>query len=212
MAIRVEDRVQTDREFIITRVLDAPRSTVFYAWTDPVQMAKWWGPHSVTNVVSDMDVRPGGSYRIVRRGPDGTEYPLKGTHREIKPPAQLVMTMDASEHPKEWHDLVMPHHSQSEKNPCGLMLDTITFEDLGSARLIVRTRFESPEIRDAMLKMNERRLGSGLNAREVVHPLEPPPLEHLLQRKLGDSDPSWTMSYLKESPPEPVLRSRLNTR
>jgi uncharacterized protein YndB with AHSA1/START domain len=154
MAIRLEDRVHTDREFIITRVLDAPRSKVFYAWTDPVQMAKWWGPHSVTNVVSDMDVRPGGSYRIVMRGPDGTEYPIKGTYREIKPPAQLVMTVDASEHPDEWHDLVKPNRSDREKNPCGLMLDTITFDDLGSkTRLTVRTRFESPEIRNAMLKM-----------------------------------------------------------
>jgi len=154
MSIRIEDRVQSNREFVITRVLDAPRSTVFYAWTDPVQMAKWWGPHSVTNIVSDMDVRPGGNYRIVMRGPDGTEYPIKGTYREIKPPAQLVMTADASEHPKEWHDLVKPNRSEREKNPCGLMLDTVTFEDLGSkTRLTVRTRFETPEIRDSMMKM-----------------------------------------------------------
>jgi uncharacterized protein YndB with AHSA1/START domain len=154
MAIRVEDRVLTHREFIITRVLDAPRSRVFHAWTDPVQMAKWWGPHSVTNTVSGMDVRPGGSYRIVMHGPDGTEYPIKGTYREIKPPSQLVMTVDASEHPQEWQNLVMPNRSEKDKNPCGLMLDTITFDDLGSkTRLTVRTRFETPEIRDAMLKM-----------------------------------------------------------
>jgi len=154
MAIRMEDRVQADTEFVITRVLDAPRSNVFHAWTDPVQMAKWWGPHSVTNVVSDMDVRPGGNYRIVMHGPDGTEYPIKGTFREIRPPSQLVMTVDASEHPKEWHDLVMPHHAHKDKNPCGLMLDTIHFDDLGSkTRLTVVTRFETPEIRDAMMKM-----------------------------------------------------------
>lgn len=154
MAIRMEDRVQTDREVMITRVIDAPRARVFHAWTDPVQIAKWWGPHSVTNTVSEMDVRPGGSYRIVMRGPDGTEYPLKGTYREIKAPAQLVMTVDASEHPEEWHDLVKPDRSEDERNPCGLMLDTINFDDLGSrTRVTVRTRFETPEIRDAMLKM-----------------------------------------------------------
>jgi uncharacterized protein YndB with AHSA1/START domain len=154
MATRIEDRIQADREFVITRVLDAPRARVFHAWTDPAQMAKWWGPHSVTNPVCDMDVRPGGTYRIVMRGPDGTEYPVKGTFREIKPPAQLIMTMDASEHPKEWHDLVKPDRTDKEKNPCGLMLDTVIFEDLGvKTRLTVRTRFESPEIRDAMLKM-----------------------------------------------------------
>jgi uncharacterized protein YndB with AHSA1/START domain len=154
MAIRIEDRVSAGRELVITRVLDAPRSTVFHAWTDPVQMAKWWGPHSVTNTVSDMDVRPGGMYRIVMRGPDGTEYPIKGVYREVRPPAQLVMTIDASEHPAEWHDLAMPDHSQRDRNPCGQMLGTITFEDLGSkTRVTVKTRFESTEIRNAMQKM-----------------------------------------------------------
>jgi uncharacterized protein YndB with AHSA1/START domain len=153
-AIRIEDRKLTDREVIVTRVLDAPRSTIFHAWTDPVQMTKWWGPHSVTNTDCEMDLRPGGSYRIVMRGPDGTEYPIKGVYREIRPPSQLVMTMDASEHPREWHDLVKPHRSEREKNPCGLMLETVTLEDLGSkTRVTVRIRFETPEIRDAMLKM-----------------------------------------------------------
>ena len=155
MAIRLEDRKLTDREVIVTRVLDAPRSTIFHAWTDPVQLTKWWGPHSVINSECQMDVRPGGSYRIVMRGPDGTEYPVKGVYREIKAPTQLVMTMDASEHPKEWHDLVKPNRSDREKNPVGLMLETVTFEELGSSktRVTVRTRFETPEIRNAMLKM-----------------------------------------------------------
>lgn len=155
MAVRLDDHsVQSDREFVITRVLDAPRSKVFHAWTDPVQLARWWGPHSVTNSACEMDVRPGGGYRIVMRGPDGTEYPIKGVFREIRPPAQLVMTMDASEHPREWHNLVRPDHAARDRNPCGLMLETVTFEDLGAkTRLTVRTRFESPEIRDAMLKM-----------------------------------------------------------
>jgi uncharacterized protein YndB with AHSA1/START domain len=64
------------------------------------------------------------------------------------------MTVDASEHPGEWHDMVKPNRSEREKNPCGLMLDTVTFEDLGSkTRLTVRTRFETAEIRDSMMKM-----------------------------------------------------------
>ena len=173
---RMEGRVRTKCELVITRVLDAPRSQVFSAWTDPVQMAKWWGPHSVTNVVSDMDVRPGGSYRIVMHGPDGTEYPIKGTYRRIDPPARLVMTVDASEHPKEWHDLVKPGRTEDEKNPCGLMLDTITFEDLGAkTRVTVRARFETPEIRDAMLTMGicDGWVQSLERLAEVVHHMRP---------------------------------------
>jgi uncharacterized protein YndB with AHSA1/START domain len=145
---------QTDLEFVITRVLNAPRARVFNAWTDPEQVIRWWGPHSVTNSECDLDLRPGGTYRIVMCGPDGTEYPVKGVFREIRPPAQLVMTLDASEHPKEWHDLVKPDRSEREPNPAGEMLDTVIFEDLGAkTRLTVRTQFETPEIREAMLKM-----------------------------------------------------------
>jgi uncharacterized protein YndB with AHSA1/START domain len=102
MAIRIEDHNLTERELIVTRVLDAPRSKVFHAWTDPVQMAKWWGPHSVTNSACEMDVRPGGSYRIVMRGPTGPSIPSR-CGREIRPPATLVMTMDVGA-PEEWHD------------------------------------------------------------------------------------------------------------
>jgi len=58
------------RELVITQVLDAPREVVFKAWIDPKQMAKWWGPKGFTNPVCEMDVRPGGSLRVVMRGPD----------------------------------------------------------------------------------------------------------------------------------------------
>lgn len=155
MATRPDDQfTQADCEFVITRVLNAPRARVFNAWTDPEQMVKWWGPHSVTNSLCDLDLRPGGRYRIVMCGPDGTEYPVKGVFREIRPPAQLVMTMDASEHPKEWHDLVKPGRTDRERNPAGEMLDTVVFEDLGpKTRLTIRTQFESPQIRDAMMRI-----------------------------------------------------------
>ncbi|HMC97028.1 MAG TPA: SRPBCC domain-containing protein, partial [Flavobacteriales bacterium] len=58
-------RIDTDREFVISRVFHAPRALVFEAWTDPLRMARWWGPHQMTNPVCEMDVRPGGKWRIV---------------------------------------------------------------------------------------------------------------------------------------------------
>ena len=67
-----------DHEFVITTIINAPRALVFKAWTDPKQMAQWWGPKGFTNPVCEMDVRPGGAHRIVMRGPDGTDYPIKG--------------------------------------------------------------------------------------------------------------------------------------
>jgi uncharacterized protein YndB with AHSA1/START domain len=79
-------------ELVITRTIDAPRSLVFNAWTDPRHMAQWWGPHGFTNPVCELDVRPGGAIRIVMRAPDGTDYPMTGVFHEIKEPERLVIT------------------------------------------------------------------------------------------------------------------------
>ena len=143
-----------EKEFVITRVFDAPRELVWKVWTDPKRMAQWWGPRSFTNPVCELDVRPGGAYRIVMRGADGAEYPITGVYREIMEPERLVMTLDCSEHPAAWHDLVKPNRQKGEDNPAGVMLSTVTFEDLnGKTKLTVRVRLDSAAIRDAMLKM-----------------------------------------------------------
>lgn len=140
--------------FIIVRTFDAPRERVWRAWTEPKQMARWWGPKIFTTPVCEMDVRPGGAYRVVMRGPDGVDYPLTGNFREIAAPERLVLTMDPTGHPAAWHDLVDPHRAAGENNPAGILLTTVTFEDLGGkTRLTVQTRFESARIGEAMLKM-----------------------------------------------------------
>jgi uncharacterized protein YndB with AHSA1/START domain len=104
------------REVTITRVLDAPRSLVFNAWTDPKQMAQWWGPHGFTNPICELDVRVGGAIRIHMRAPDGTVYPMTGTFREIDPPARLVFLAVAEDH-------AGTRHLES--------LTTVTFEEQG---------------------------------------------------------------------------------
>jgi uncharacterized protein YndB with AHSA1/START domain len=92
---RGEATVSLDRELVITRVLDAPRTLVFKAWTDPKHVAKWWGPQGFTNPVCNLDVRPGGSIRIDMRGPDGTVYPMTGVYQEIVAPERLVFSAAA---------------------------------------------------------------------------------------------------------------------
>ncbi len=104
-AAQLNSPADPQRDFVITRVFDAPRDLVFEAWTEPKHMKQWWGPRIFTNNVAEMDVRPGGAYRLVMRGDNGVEYPITGIFREIVKPARLVMTMDVSGHPKEWHDL-----------------------------------------------------------------------------------------------------------
>ena len=144
----------TDRDFLITRVFDAPRSLVFEAWVDPVQMAQWWGPRGFTNSACEMDVRPGGAYRIVMRSPEGVEYPLKGVFHAIVSPELIVKTDDLSEHPSEWKDLVIPDRPKGENDPVGEAVSTVTFDVLDTGtELTVHTRFRSARIRSAMVKL-----------------------------------------------------------
>ena len=66
-----------DREIVITRVFDARREMAFEAWTNPKHVAQWWGPNGFTTTIQDMDLRPGGIWRLVMRGPDAREYKNK---------------------------------------------------------------------------------------------------------------------------------------
>jgi uncharacterized protein YndB with AHSA1/START domain len=76
----------------IRRTFDAPRALVWRAWTDPKIMAQWFGPRMFTTPVCELDVRVGGALRIVMRGPDGNEYPMKGVFTEVVPEERLVFT------------------------------------------------------------------------------------------------------------------------
>ena len=76
----------------ITRVFNAPRKVVFAAWTDPKQVAQWWGPTGFTTPVCELDVRPGGAILIHMRAPDGTIFPMTGVYKEVVPPERIVFT------------------------------------------------------------------------------------------------------------------------
>jgi len=115
-----------ERELVLTRVFDAPRELVFKAWTDPKQVAQWWGPHGFTNPVCDLDVRPGGAIRIHMRGPDGTVYPMTGVYNEVVEPERLVFTSAALD---------------VDGNPMFEVLTTVTFaEQGGKTKQIMRAR------------------------------------------------------------------------
>jgi len=79
-----------DREIVISRVFDAPRELVWEALTDPARVVKWWGPTGFSTTIEKMEVRPGGTWLQVMRGPDGTEYPNKSIFTEVVKPERLV--------------------------------------------------------------------------------------------------------------------------
>src|SRR4029453_17854672 len=81
-----------ERELILTRVFDAPRSLVFKAWTEPEYLVRWWGPQGFTTTIIRNAVRPGGAYRVHMRGPEGDDHWPQGVYREVVEPERLVMT------------------------------------------------------------------------------------------------------------------------
>jgi uncharacterized protein YndB with AHSA1/START domain len=144
--------VSTGPDFVITRVFDAPRALLFNAWTDPRHLSQWWGPHG--NSTCRLDVRNGGTWRIVMRGPDGAEYPVKGVYREIVEPERIVMTIDHSELPDDWHDRMNPGRDKSKGGPKLEILATVTFEERdGKTTQTLQLRFESAAVRDTLLKI-----------------------------------------------------------
>jgi uncharacterized protein YndB with AHSA1/START domain len=74
----------------MTRTFDAPRERVWKAWTDPKHINEWWGPKGFTTTTHAMSVRPGGVWRFIMHGPDGTDYPNNIVYTEIVKPERLV--------------------------------------------------------------------------------------------------------------------------
>jgi uncharacterized protein YndB with AHSA1/START domain len=148
------DTFPAEREFVASRLLHAPPETVFAAWTQPDRLARWWGPAGFTTPVVQVDLRPGGGWRIVTRAPDGKEYPLKGIWQEIVRPTRLVIRMDLHEHPGEWHEALQEYRRDQERRPVPEMVWVVTFEPHAEGTLFTfRARFATRTERYAMLKM-----------------------------------------------------------
>jgi uncharacterized protein YndB with AHSA1/START domain len=101
----------TDREIVLRRVFDAPRRMVFDALTKPELLKRWFGARGWNLVVCEVDLRVGGTWRFVSRGPDGTDMGQGGVYSEIVPPDHLVYTelFDDQSYPGEsliTHDFV----------------------------------------------------------------------------------------------------------
>jgi uncharacterized protein YndB with AHSA1/START domain len=107
----------TDRQLVVTRVIDAPRRLVFKAWIEPEHVARWWGPQGFTTTFCDMDIRPGGKFRVCMRSPEGTDHWKRGVYREIVAPERIVFTF-------AWED--------AAGNPRHELLTTVTFAEQGT--------------------------------------------------------------------------------
>jgi uncharacterized protein YndB with AHSA1/START domain len=82
----------TAPELRLTRVVNGSIDDVFRAWTDPAVLATWWGPGKFTTPEVELDVRPGGAYRMVMQSPEGDSMAVTGEYFDVEPPHRLVFT------------------------------------------------------------------------------------------------------------------------
>jgi uncharacterized protein YndB with AHSA1/START domain len=82
----------SDRDLVISRIINAPREKVFKAWTDPELLKQWFAPLPYTTPIAELDVRPGGANLIVMRDPQGNDLPNRGVYLEVVENERLVFT------------------------------------------------------------------------------------------------------------------------
>ena len=123
----------SDREIVTTRVFDAPRELVFEAHTSCEHVSRWWGPRKYEVVDCEIEFRPGGTWRIVPRGPDGNEIVFFGEYLEIVPPEKIVWTFGFGDNPGGPETYLFEEHD-------------------GKTTLTATAVFDSVEERDAVLR------------------------------------------------------------
>jgi uncharacterized protein YndB with AHSA1/START domain len=127
-----------DRDIVISRIFDAPRELVWQAMVDSQHVIQWWGPRGFTTTIEEMDVRPGGIWKLVMHGPDGTDYPNKSVFKEVVKPERIVYA----------------HGGRRKGGPGATFVATWTFDvvDANKTKLTMRSVFASAADRDKIVK------------------------------------------------------------
>lgn len=123
----------TDREIVLTRVFHAPRRMVFDAFTKPELLKCWFGPRGWELVVCEIDLRVGGTFRFVLRGPDGRDMGMRGVYREITPPERSV------------------HMESFDDYPGESQVTTVLVEQGGRTTMTATVLYPSREVRDIVI-------------------------------------------------------------
>jgi uncharacterized protein YndB with AHSA1/START domain len=134
----------------MTRVFNAPRRLVFDAWTKPELVSRWFGAREGWSTTCEIDLRVGGTYRFVMRGPEGTEIVLRGEYRAITPPERLV-TAEAFE-----------GFSEKGWRPEDATVTTMVFTEENQRTTWTATQvYPSKDVRDAVL--HDPNMQDGMN-------------------------------------------------
>lgn len=121
----------SDREIVATRVVDAPRTLVWNAWTSPEHLPRWMlGPDGWTMPVCEIDLRPGGAWHYGWRGADGAEMEMRGTYREIAAPERLVSTESwGGDWPETLNTLVLTEEDGRTRMTCSVLYPSMEARD-----------------------------------------------------------------------------------
>lgn len=79
-------------DLVITRLVRAPRSLLWRAWSDPELLKQWWCPRPWTTEVRAFELRAGGNFHTFMQGPDGGTSDNPGSFLEVVPHRRLVFT------------------------------------------------------------------------------------------------------------------------
>lgn len=132
----VQVTTPSDTEIVMTRQFAAPRRLIFDAWTKPELLPRWYGARGWNMTVCEVDLRVGGAWRFVWRGPDGSDMAAGGVYREITPPDRLVYTEEFDDH---WY-------------PGDSLVTHVLFERAGTTTLTTTLRYPTREVRDLVVK------------------------------------------------------------
>ena len=80
------------QDLVITRLVRAPRATLWRAWSDPGMLKEWWCPKPWTTEVRAFDMRPGGAFHTFMQGPDGGTSDNPGSFLEVVPQQRIVFS------------------------------------------------------------------------------------------------------------------------
>lgn len=80
-----------EKDIATTVLLNVSREQAFEAWTNPEQLALWWGPRGFRNTFEQFEPKPDGDWKFVMHGPDGKDYVNHNVFREVRPHERIVI-------------------------------------------------------------------------------------------------------------------------
>lgn len=143
-----------DREIVIHRVINAPRSLVYAAWTDPNQITQWFGPDGMDIETKEIEIRRGGVWRFDMVMRDGTRYTNRMVFLRMEPPALIEVE----------------HGADQEDDPRKFrMLVTFDEQSDGKTVLTLRQMHPTKEFRDAGIGFGAAEYGGQTLAKLARH-------------------------------------------